>query len=159
MESINTLQSILEQQNLVAAELLDQGEKELEALKTTDLEALQRIMDRQRILGASLAKLEQTRLKLQAGLSRDFSLPDNFCLRDLAERGIPGSQEIIPLGKALADNYEKLRELNETNNLLIRQSLGLLNRLTGLFAAQDITYGRSGRIDGISQSAGLDKSV
>lgn len=157
---IDSLQAVLEQQNLLVLDLLRLGEEELEALKTDNLPALQEVIVKQQSLSESLAKLEQERLELQAYLVKEAQLPEAFTLKDLAESGIPGSQEIVSLGKTLADNYEKLRELNETNNLLIRQSLSLINKMLSIFAPQNgTTYGRTGQVSANSSSVKLDKSV
>ncbi|HHU31889.1 MAG: flagellar protein FlgN [Zhaonellaceae bacterium] len=159
-ECIASLQSILERQNHLVLELLRLGEEELEALKTDDLQALQEVIKDQQSLGESLAKLEQERLELQDYLAQKYNMPKGFTLKELAESQVPGSQEIMPLGQTLADNYSKLQELNETNNLLIRQSLSLINKMLSVFSQQSgATYGPSGQVSANSSSLKLDKSV
>jgi len=155
-----SLQSILERQNHLVLELIRLGQEELEALKTDNLAALQAVIKEQQPLGEALAKLEQERLDLQACLAKEHNLSPGFTLKDLAEHQVPGSEDVILLGQTLADNYLKLKDLNETNNLLIRQSLSLINKMLSVFAPQNsTTYSRNGHVSTNSSSLKLDESV
>lgn len=159
-ECMASLQSILERQNQLVLELLRLGEKELEALKADDLQTLQEVIREQQSYGETLAKLEHERLDLQVFLAKEYDLPEGFSLRDLKEAKAPGSEKIMPIGETLADNYSKLRELNETNNLLIRQSLSLINKMLSVFAPRNrTTYGPSGQVSTNPSSLKIDKSV
>lgn len=159
-QSLASLQAILEKQNYLLLELLNLGEEELEALKTDNLTSLQAITTKQQSLSETLAKLEQERLVLQAYLAKENQLSEGFTLKDLVKLDLPGSQEIELIGKTLADNFLKLKDLNETNNLLIRQSLGLINKVLGALAPkQGTTYGQTGRMSPDSPSLKIDKSV
>lgn len=160
--SLLLLEKILEKQNYLVMELLRLGEEELEALKVDNLKQLQDIMQRQQPLSEELFQLEKERAQLQQELAREFNLEEQLTFQVLADAKIAGSEKVVAMGNLIRDNFMKLREINETNNLLIRQSLSYINKMLNLVAAkQSSTYDNNGQVNNTAGKTNLklDKSI
>ena len=141
------LQELLEGQAGLMAELIELGRAETEALKANDVQALAGLVARQDECAARLQELEKRRLAVQDELEGRLAP---------AAKGLPLSQmlaQICPEGASLVvleeqprRSFLELRELNETNRLLIRQALAFANIMLASLAPQ-LVYDREGRVD------------
>lgn len=160
-KSLATLGMLLEKQNNLVLELLRLGEEELLALKADNLDELQEITGKQQVLSERLAVLEKERIALQTELADRLKLTGQLTLKELMDAELPGSEQVAIMGNILKENFLKLKELNETNNLLIRQSLAYINKmLSAMMTKSQATYGQNGQVTTSAQpSLKLDKSV
>jgi flagellar biosynthesis/type III secretory pathway chaperone len=130
--SIETLENLLIQQNELVTLLLQMGQKELLALQKDDTNQLLAILKDQEKISNQLISLETERIALQNQLAKANDLVLDMTLKELIESEISVNRPLQKIGQTLQDNYFKLKELNETNNLLLRQSLGYINKMLSL---------------------------
>jgi flagellar biosynthesis/type III secretory pathway chaperone len=157
----NKLVTLLNQQNKLLTELVELGQAETEALKVDNLDALGHITQRQQILSQDLLHLEDKRVTLQDRIAHLYNLePAAITLKNILIYAPHEKKKIL---SALASNMLKntsiLATLNETNQLLIRQSLAYLNNLLSKFHPERTTYNRFGLKTTNEASIKLNRTV
>lgn len=145
---VSALIDILKRQNFLIKELIVLSDEELAILKEDDQDALNKLTKKQEEKGKSLALLEKERqetvLKYAKELDRDLpKLNLIFPYIELKER-----LEINEISKELKINYEKLKEANELNSVLLKQGLMYSTKMLKIITGEGKgTYGKSGTIN------------
>ena len=154
------LQEQLNKQNNIIQQLLLLGERESEALVKNDIQLLTEVVHEQEQVGVRLIEIEKERLILQEDMAEQLSLNKNVSLRQLIKSSSFQSDALIDLADTLKTNYLQLQELNETNRMLIKQSLVYVNKMLSTFMPQnETTYQNSGMVKTAANSSTIDKSV
>ena len=141
---IETLDSLCE----VYGNLATLGEKKRTALVGIDMKTLSSILDAEQLLTAKIQKLEQKRLELLRGLSKeDKTLTESTRAKDFYKKAPVAAQEkLLQLHERLSKNVERVLTLSNNNQILAQCALdavqGQLNRLSG--AAIEPTYSGKG---------------
>lgn len=116
------------------------------ALVDDRLEAIQRAVESQEELSASLTKMENNRRTLAQTLARNLALEDDSpTLRALAER-LPDAeqaQRLTAAGNRLSDMLEKLRRKNQGVRGILSLKHDYTETLLNLIAGVDDTPGRN----------------
>lgn len=159
--SLKEYKNLLLEHDSLVAKLLELAEEELEALKANDLKGLQKVISQQQRLSDELFDLEKKRMALQAQLAEEYGISPHISLRELLASSLPGIDELEEVGQRILDNFNKLKEVNELNNLLIRQSLAYINKILKAVLPQgQATYSPSGQINNTEPvNIKLDKTV
>ena len=154
------LQEQLNKQNNIIQQLLLLGERESEALVKNDIQLLTEVVPAQEQVGVRLIEIEKERLILQEDMAEQLSLNKNVSLRQLIKSSSFQSDAIIDLADTLKTNYLQLQELNETNRMLIKQSLVYVNKMLSTFMPRnETTYQNSGMVKTAANTSTIDKSV
>ena len=125
------------------------GEKKRSALVVIDMKSLSNILDAEQLLTAKIQKLEQKRLELLRGLSKeDKTLTESTRAKDFYKKAPTPAEEkkLLQLHDRLSKNVERVVTLRNNNQILAQCALdavqGQLNRLSG--AAVEPTYSGKG---------------
>ncbi len=154
------LQDLLNKQNNIIQQLLLLGEKESEALTKNDIQLLTEVVHEQEQVGVRLVETERERLTLQEDMAEQLSLDKNVSLRQLIKSSSFQNEALIKIADTLKTNYLELQELNETNRMLIKQSLVYVNKMLSAFIPQnETTYQNSGMVKTAANTSTIDKSV
>ena len=158
---LDDLKEILKKQNSILNQLIEYGIAETQALKTDDLETLIKVTWQQQILCQDLTRFEHERITLQNRIACLLNV--NAATLTLEIIISQTSNEEQQLFEETAENLQKnlndLATLNETNRLLIKQSLAHTNSLFHKLHPEKITYNRLGLITNNLIISKLDKTV
>jgi flagellar biosynthesis/type III secretory pathway chaperone len=140
--------TLLNQQNKILTNLLDCLKKEKEALIQEDAQALLKIIEEKKRHMNLLEQVEQKREETFPGIN----------LTKLRETGLL-TEDLEAAGKELKALVESVKELQETNHLLTRQSLIYVNKMISLIkGSQTPTYNEEGKI-GDQKNSFLNESI
>ncbi|MBO8167953.1 MAG: flagellar protein FlgN [Thermoanaerobacteraceae bacterium] len=155
------LRELLVKQNEIIEELIALGERETEALKENDIKNLAQIVREQEQVGVQLAEMEKERLALQEELAAKLPAARDAGLKDILRMSaLSHTEELEQLADKLKENYRQLQVLNETNKLLIRQSLSYVNKILSVLTPQEEkTYHRSGMVKQKTATSTIDRTV
>ena len=134
-------------------QLLQLLHEEQEAIVDDDMQAIERSVAAQEGLALQAQELEAKRIQLIAELSKELDLgEDCVTLAKLMEalEG-PHSDELARMRSTVLELNQRIRETNENNAFLIRQSMRYTERCLDILAGQPIArgmYGHSGRARG-----------
>lgn len=157
-----SLVNLLERQNRLMEDLIHLGREEMTALKDNDMDALARVTREQEQASRRLVIIEGERVEVQHRLGQTLDLGSGLTLGDvLPYAGEEYRESLEGIAATLRRNYAQLQDLNEINKLLIRQSLGYINRLLQvLVPTEHLTYSPAGQVGtGAGRAAMIDKSV
>lgn len=129
---MNKLVAVLQQQLETLQNLVSITKQEQQAIIKRDIQMLQSICSEKAALQNSLEHLEKERYILAAGRS----------LTELAKE--TGDNKILTLRKPLKDVLQELRNMQMTNNLLIKNEFAYWNQLKSAFFSQNTPYTASG---------------
>ncbi|MBS3976791.1 MAG: flagellar protein FlgN [Syntrophomonadaceae bacterium] len=159
-ELFASLIKLLEDQEELMARLVLLGEREMTALKKNDLPWLCSLVSEQEKTSQALSRLEEERVRLQSELSAALHPGSNMILRDFLPFAGKDQARLEILSASLQAHCLRLQDLNETNTLLIRQSLAYINRLMPHFAPNEgATYSPEGHLQPLSKAVVLNKTV
>jgi len=151
---------LLADQEELMALLVLVGEREMAALQKNDLPGLCALVSEQEKTSQTLSRLEEERVRLQKELSATLQPGSSMILRDLLPFAGKDQVRLEIIAASLEAHCLRLQELNETNTLLIRQSLAYINQiLPHLVPNEGTTYSPEGHLHQLSRSAVLDKTV
>ena len=149
--SISELIGIIHKEMRLLQNLLELVNEEQETLVRNDAEGLVDNLTRQEAFLHEADQLENQRLRLTERLSRKLRVtPEELSmsrLMDLVEEA--HSTELGKLQQTLLEAYQKIGETNRNNELLIRQSMGYIERTLDVVTAsspRETTYERSGYV-------------
>ncbi len=121
----------LETQNNLMRELMEVGQRQLEAIKDDDLPKINVANKEQENLGRQLALMEKKRRELTFQFSKEYG-KEEAKLADIMQAATPEQKQILKqLSEQIICNQSKLGEINELTSLLLRQSLHYIQRLLG----------------------------
>lgn len=158
-EAILELIHLLEQQEALIKRLIALGREQTRALREDDLNALQRLMEEQEGLSQKLHSLERERMALVEKLAPELSAAGSTTIKNLLAQEGPHRERLATLAARLHASYVELKELNEINRRLIQQTLAYVNRVLAAWRSQETIYDRSGRLEGVGESANVDRVV
>lgn len=150
----------LKKQNKLILELIEIGEKQVEALKIDDIKGLNDINAMQENLGKSLALYEKKRRELvyNAGLilgKNEIKMSDVIAVVPEKDK-----KELLALSDSIMANHQKLEEIHDLSRLLLKQSLKYVQKIVDCIEPQSPkTYGSSGQIERIQAPNSLNKSI
>ncbi|KKM12372.1 hypothetical protein SY88_04305 [Clostridiales bacterium PH28_bin88] len=156
------LVNLLERQNRLMEDLIHLGREEMTALKDNDMDALARVTREQEQASRQLVIIEGERVEVQHRLGQTLDLGSGLTLGDvLPYAGGEYRESLMGIADTLRRNYAQLQELNEINKLLIRQSLGYINRLLqAMVPTENLTYGSMGQVGtGAGGTSLIDRTV
>jgi len=143
-ELLEALSNLLERQDELISGLISLGKSQLKAMRANDLAELARVTSEQQELSARLVYLEGERVEIQHRLGLLLhKTGSEVTLKEILERADVNRERLEALAKRLTKNYEELRDLNEINRLLIRQSLSFVNKILTALAVPERTYSPS----------------
>lgn len=144
--------TILVQEKDLLLEMFDTLNKEKEILINDDIKELEKIIVKKEELKYRIDEVENTRL----GLCGDRKLNDILEDMDGKEKG--NAEE---LGKEIESIMFKIQEVNNTNGLLIKQSLNYVRAvISAVTPAKPSVYNLTGRMEESNASSSiLNKSV
>ncbi|MHB1419673.1 MAG: flagellar protein FlgN [Bacillota bacterium] len=155
-----SMEELLTKQDRLIQELIRLGEEELFALKENNFMELQRITGEQEKSSRQLSELERTRLGLQQDLAAALDLNKESTLNEMLPHAGENQGKLQDLGKMLQLNFHRLKELNETNRLLIRQSLAFVNKILQVFAPREqLVYSANGQVENPAPRVLMDRIV
>lgn len=134
-------------------QLLELLQEEQKAIVDDDIESIQRSVVAQESLALHAKELEVQRIQLVAEVAKDLDLGEgNVTLAKLMDvlEG-PQSEELGRMRATVMKLNQRIRETNENNAFLIRQSVRYTERCIDILAGQPIArgmYGQSGRVRG-----------
>lgn len=143
------LLELLGRQEGVVDQLLVTAQRQQDALLANDLAAIQAAVDIVNDLARELATLENDRLGVQQLLEQQLDLPKDITLQALlllaeTDHLKTGLKEI---SRRLRPKMLTLQELNNANNTLLNNAIGLNNYLLKLLLPQQ-TYSGTGSLTG-----------
>lgn len=152
---------VLKRERTIIDEMVELAQKETEVLRKDDIQGLVELSDSQQQISTELAGLEQERRQLEIRLAAIYC-------PDIKEATVSGlmrcAGQNIPKGfhklvDGLKKSYQQLQTANDTNKLLIRQSLSYINKMVSvLLPSQETTYKQSGTVSKVTASR-LDQTV
>ena len=159
-ELVAGLVDLLGQQEALIKRLIDLGREEMKALKEEDLASLTRLIAEQQDCSEKLGKLEQARVALQEKLARHLGVAESeVTVSGLLPRAGQKREELAEVAARLKASYAELKELNETNRLLIRQALAYVNKVLAAWRAEAPVYDRDGRFQAAEEPSTLNTVV
>lgn len=148
---MDILNALREEKRLLL-EMLDTLEEEKTALINNDTEKIQKALKNKEDLKSRIDDIEKVRI-------------DKYGTQRLKEI-LPGlgsseKEEAEKLGSDMAEIVYKIQQTNETNRMLIKQSLSYVKLLMNILLPQKVTvYGQTGQVQGGAQNTSiLNKSV
>ncbi|MHB1126217.1 MAG: flagellar protein FlgN [Bacillota bacterium] len=154
------MEELLTKQDRLIVDLIQMGEEELAALKENNYLELQRINGEQEKFSRQLAELERSRLCLQRELAAALDLNKEATLTEMLPHALENQGALSDLGKMLQLNFHRLKELNETNRLLIRQSLAFVNKILQAFVPREKNiYSPTGQVESPTPRVLMDRTV
>ncbi|RKD24241.1 hypothetical protein BEP19_07500 [Ammoniphilus oxalaticus] len=149
MELIQDVVGVMEELNYVHQKLIDMEQLKTEALIQNNTSELVEYIHQQTKLARNVDTLEQKRQQfVEKWLAANNLVYQHLSLVDLIKM-IPhheAKQELSRLGEQLQTRMDELRNLNQSNQQLIEQSLSYINftlRLAMNDPNDHLTYGRS----------------
>ena len=134
-------------------QLLQLLQEEQAAIVDDDMKAIERSVAAQENLALQAKELEASRIQLVAELSKELDLGDDSVtlvkLMEVLEG--PHSDELARMRGTVIELNQRIRETNQNNAFLIRQSMRYTERCLDILAGQPIArgmYGHSGRARG-----------
>jgi len=157
---VNELLEILDGQKDVMEELIELAEKLSQALINDDLDEIVQITGRQEDKGRQMALMEQKRRSLLEEYSRESGMEINY-LNDLSDQIKSDEQEKLQkIADEIKETHQKLKEVQERNCLLLKQSMVYVNRILMFFHSRKPgTYSKSGNIKRVIGKGNIDKSI
>ncbi|MEW6181605.1 MAG: flagellar protein FlgN [Bacillota bacterium] len=157
----DSLEGLLRRQGEIVKALLNGTEKQINALRDADSDALIKLAGEQSDLVGELARLEGIRYESQVNVAKDFGLKRDASLRELLDRA-PERQRVhlTTLGKGLRADLRALREALDICRVMTWRGLQyntLLMREIGL--VEDNTYGSEGEVSQAKPSQAIDSVV
>lgn len=154
-----TLITLLSRQNQLTQSLIQVGQEETEALKQNNLDMLTRLTRQRAELSHSLLEAERERVGVVTEIASALDLSGEITVSRILEHS-PSAGELQTVAQSLRENCRYLQEINETNKLLIRQSLGYVNKLLQYLAPEDqLVYNSSGQVGGEGRSSLVNRTV
>lgn len=147
------LSAVLRHEEQLLHQLETEARRKTQALKTGDVQGIDRIVNREMPLAMQLDVAERKRLRIME--DNGFA---GFTLRQIIEQADGARQEeLTALLKSLAEVSAKLHRLNDLNTELTNTRLEFYRFLQG---ADKATYGNSGRTrQGAAQTALMDQRI
>lgn len=159
-ELLQSLAGIMEKQQELMALLVSLGEEELAALRTGDIARLAQLTRQQEDAAMKLANLEKERVLVQTELAELLDIRPDATVKDIISSAGEGVEDLRRVTQLLRESHARLQELNETNRLLIKQSLGYVNRMLEALGARHVVYEQYGGAERqVGGSLAVDKSV
>ena len=157
------MQDVLQKISEVLKELLDccnemfrLSEEECKVLKTDDMQKLLGINEKMTEYAIRLSQLEQKRAELHSRAVRKLGLPMGCGLREFLSgarsmESLDAQADLLNEIEATADSlsktYKDLRDQNELNQMMVRQSMGYIDKLMeALLPEYKLTYKKGGEI-------------
>ncbi|NLK00043.1 MAG: flagellar protein FlgN [Clostridia bacterium] len=143
------LETILEKQLSQINGLLEIAKKKTKTLMDDDMEALSRVCGEMIGLSEELALQEEKRIKAHEKAASELNLPKDCSFKELWNNLSTGQRKkqnnLKILVEDLNDKYKTLRDQNDLNKLLLKQSLQYAGSLTeAADPGRKIAYGKSG---------------
>jgi len=157
--AMGQLLEILSIQNRLIETLISLGQEETRALLNDDWASLQEITERQNQTAGELEEAENLRHRTFALLAAERELPATAKLTEIIEGETVSGEELRQLGQLLAANVLRLKDLNETNALLLRQSLVYVQKMLNLITVNNQTYGSGGSVRKENDSNRLNRTI
>lgn len=129
------LTEVLQRELELLLKIRDLCLREQEHLRKDDLQGLQELLVVKEQAVKELISLEGEREEIHRDLARYFHLPPESGLRDLLAAGVL-SPELERMVEQLRTVLTELKEISETNTLLIRQSLAYARKILALLTPQ-----------------------
>ncbi|NLU36684.1 MAG: flagellar protein FlgN [Clostridiales bacterium] len=143
------LAALLSQQIHVLENLLACLEREKAALIKEDAKTLLDIIEEKKNYMGLLDQVEKKREEIYPGLN----------LTRLKEAGLL-TDELKEAGERIRELVKSIEELQETNQLLTRQSLLYVNKMISILkGSQKSTYDEQGKLDQEGKNTFLDQSI
>jgi len=158
-QAARRLLEVLGIQNRLIETLISLGQEETRALLNDDWASLQEITERQNQTAGELEEAENLRQQTFALLAVERELPATAKLTEIIEGETLSGEELRQLGHLLAANVLKLKDLNETNTLLLRQSLTYVQKMLNLITVNNQTYGSGGSLKKETDLTRLNRTV
>ncbi len=151
MKNIDRLAQLLEQEKDAYSEILQVEREKEEAITANEPEKLLEALRREEPIVEKANSLEQEILACRDALAAQAGKPCGVSLREIIARlAAPGSDELEKLRVSLLGFAEEIRHINQTNYLLLKQSIELLDEVVSAIlgeAAPCNTYEGNGRIE------------
>jgi len=152
---VSGLVKILNQQNSLIAELCGLADEQLQALKLDDLDNIKSITSLQEYIGRQIAVLEEQRRFIIKEYSRTIGIEINKFSGLQLYTSSEDWDDIQKIRDEIIDRYQKLKEDNELNSLLLKQGLKYTEKLLGVLNPhKSLVYGKSGDVR-LSGSQGI----
>lgn len=147
-DTYRQLKEILADQADLINELIELGRAETTALRAGDLDALTGLVSRQNEGVTRLQALNARRRAIQDALQACLA-PEGESLgwEEVLAAADTSREELAILQEYLRTGSRVLQELNETNRLLIRQSLSFVDAVLRSWGAPQTVYDREGRVE------------
>ncbi|WP_366923014.1 flagellar protein FlgN [Metallumcola ferriviriculae] len=161
-QTFEELMGALKKEREIIDELVELAETETQLLINSDVQGLMQLVNTQQQAGNKLANLEKERLVLEKRLAGELSFEDeNVRLTELIKAaGVSVPAGLQFLAEGMKKRYYQLGALNETNKLLIKQSLGYANKMLSVILPQrKTTYQESGAVKLANNASRLDQTV
>lgn len=126
-----SLAEVLQRELELLLKLRDLCLREQEHLRKDDLQGIQKLLAVKEQTIKELISLEREREEMHRDLAVDFHLPLDSGPKDLLAAG-GLSQELEETIEQMRAVLAELKEINETNTLLIRQSLAYVRKMLAL---------------------------
>lgn len=157
LEAVSELHEILTEEVQLVKKLLNTAIEQSEALVTDNLSKLMKQNEELEVLAEKLQPLEDKRVIGLLELTKTLELEQEPSLRELAlESSLP--EEFRQVAKELWELLQKLREQNELNEMLLKQSLHY-NQKMQLALNHGGTYQPDGKLEQRKASSLLDHSI
>ncbi|MBS3969664.1 MAG: flagellar protein FlgN [Clostridia bacterium] len=150
----------LKEQNKLVLELVEIGEKQVEALEIDDIQNINDINVMQEKLGKNLALQEKKRRELVyevGSILNKNEIKMSDIISTLPEKD---KKELQALSDSIMENHQKLEEIHDLSRLLLKQSLKYVQKIMDCIEPQSPkTYGASGQIERSQVPNSLNKSI
>lgn len=157
MEKINNLQNILGEQLQLTEKLLMTVKAQTDSLVEDNLSKMMRQNEELEALSDEMQSVEEQRLIATAELAEALELEQGPTLQELAEEPrLP--EEFRQIAATLWERLQQLKEQNELNEMLLKQSM-LYNQKMQLAFNQKGTYQPDGKLEQRKISSLLDHSI
>lgn len=156
------LEQTMQKQYELAALILKETQKQNQALRKNDLEAINACVAGLEQLSLKMREMDNNREGISAQLAERLKLPPDAKLTEIAARAPEDlSLRLLYLRREIRLCLDELKEQVEFNNLLTHNALRFNNMMLGIFRqAAGAIYGNSGQVkDGAGFGASFNKSV
>ena len=136
-QTVLELINILDRQRELYRKLLEIAKNKQPVLVKGDLAAIERFTKQEEKFVVGVGKLEEQRSRVHQALANHFHVPEaEMTLGDIALRvGAELGDKLTQVGDCLKDILNELKDVNNLNNILIKQSLDFIEFSVNLISS------------------------
>lgn len=155
---VDKFKNILREECRLYKDILEITTKKTETIKTNEIKELDKITRIEQTFIKKIGKLEEEREETVKNIRKEFNIDENADMSQIIERiGEEHKKEIETITSELMDILQKIKEKNDLNGMLIKDSLEFINLNVNLLtnATTQNTYGGKNTTGNMTQNRSM----